>query len=83
MNDINALFCIVDDFFLKSETTYWKFLKQKQYSKRIRPSKLSLSEIVCIAIYYQASHFNNFKAFLFFLKLIKEHTLSVYQVVNE
>lgn len=68
MTDITALFCIVDDFFIKFEPTYWGFLKQNKHFKRIRPSKLSLSEIILIAIYYKSSHFNNFKAFFFSLK---------------
>lgn len=68
MTDITALFCTIDDFFIKFESTYLKFLKQNQYFKRIRPSKLSLSEIIFIAIYYKSSQFNNFKAFFFSLK---------------
>ncbi|MBF7685190.1 IS982 family transposase, partial [Acinetobacter sp. B10A] len=36
MTDITALFCTIDDFFIKFESTYLKFLKQNQYFKRIR-----------------------------------------------
>ncbi|TCB69495.1 IS982 family transposase, partial [Acinetobacter terrestris] len=28
MFNSTELFCIIDDFFLKFEATYWKFLKQ-------------------------------------------------------
>ena len=36
------LFCVIDDFFLKFEATYWKFLKQSRHSVRIRTAQLSL-----------------------------------------
>ena len=57
------LFCLIDDFLLKFEAIYWKFLKQSRHFVRIRPTQLSLSEINFIAIWYKCSHFNNFKAF--------------------
>ncbi|MDM1019802.1 IS982 family transposase [Acinetobacter sp. VNK23] len=63
MFDSTQLFCIIDDFFLKFESVYWKFLKQNLKCLRIRPAQLSISEIVFIAIWYKHSHFNNFKAF--------------------
>lgn len=61
------LFCVIDDFFLKFEVTYWKFLKQSNRCLRIRTSQLSIS-ITIIAIWYKCSHFNNFKAFFSWLK---------------
>lgn len=67
MFNSTELFCVIDDFFLKFEATYWKFLKQSRQSIRIRPAKLSLSEINFSAIWYKCSHINNFKAF--FLKI--------------
>ncbi|ENW80014.1 hypothetical protein F908_02211 [Acinetobacter sp. NIPH 284] len=63
MFDSTQLFCLIDDFFLKFESIYWKFLKQNLTCLRIRPAQLSISEIVFIAIWYKCSHFNNFKAF--------------------
>ena len=65
------LFCIIDDFFLKFEATYWKFLKQSRRYSRIRPAQLSISEI--IFIWYKCSHFNNFKAFFSWFKQDKNH----------
>ena len=67
------LFCVIDDFFLKFEATYWKFLKQCNHCLRIRTAQLSISEIIFIAIWYKCSHFNNFKAFFTFLKQNKNH----------
>lgn len=64
MFNSTELFCLIDDFFLKFEATYWKFLKQDSQLSRIRVAQLSLSEIIFIAIWYKSSHFNNFKAFL-------------------
>lgn len=63
MPDIIALFCTIDDFFLKFEPTYWQYLKQSNQRTRLRSTHLELSIIVLIAIWYKASHFNNFKAF--------------------
>ncbi|WP_151982472.1 IS982 family transposase [Acinetobacter guerrae] len=73
MFNSTELFCIIDDFFLKFEATYWKFLKQSRRSVRIRPAQLSLSEIHFVAIWYKCSHFNNFKAFFSWLKQDKNH----------
>lgn len=68
MFDSTQLLCLIDDFFLKFEAIYWKFLKQSRHSVRIRPAQLTLSEINFIAIWYKCSHFNNFKAFFAALK---------------
>ncbi|NNH24977.1 IS982 family transposase [Acinetobacter terrestris] len=76
MFNSTELFCIIDDFFLKFEATYWKFLKQCHHSVRIRPAHLSISEICFIAIWYKCSHFNNFKAFFTWLKEDKSHLFS-------
>lgn len=73
MFNSTELFCVIDDFFLKFEVTYWKFLKQSRYSLRIRTAQLMLSEICFIAIWYKCSHFNNFKAFFLWLKEDKSH----------
>lgn len=73
MFNSTELFCIIDDFFLKFEATYWKFLRQSRHSVRIRLAHLSLSEIIFIAIWYKCSHFNNFKAFFSWLKQDKNH----------
>lgn len=68
MHDITALFCTIDDFFLKFETLYWEYLKQFECRTRLRHTNLNLSEIILIAIWYKISHFSNFKAFYSYLK---------------
>ena len=73
MFDSTELFCVIDDFFLKFEATYWKFLKECNHCLRIRTAQLSISEIIFIAIWYKCSHFNNFKAFFSSLKQDKSH----------
>ncbi|OTG57078.1 IS982 family transposase [Acinetobacter sp. ANC 3903] len=73
MFNSTELFCVIDDFFLKFEATYWKFLKQSNHCLRIRKAQLSISEITFIAIWYKCSHFNNFKAFFSWLKQDKSH----------
>ena len=73
MFNSTELLCVIDDFFLKFETTYWKFLKQSNHCLRIRKAQLSISEIIFISIWYKCSHFNNFKAFSSWLKQYKSH----------
>ncbi len=73
MFNSTELFCVIDDFFLKFEATYWKFLKQSRHSLRVRTAQLTLSEIIFIAIWYKCSHFINFKAFFSWLKQDKSH----------
>ena len=73
MFNSTELFCLIDDFFLKFETTYWNFLKQSRGLSRVRTAHLSISEITFIAIWYKCSHFTNFKAFFTWLKQDKNH----------
>ncbi|TCB72742.1 IS982 family transposase [Acinetobacter sp. ANC 4216] len=73
MFNSTQLFCVIDDFFIKFEATYWKFLKQNCRYSRIRAAQLTISEIIFIAVWYKCSHFNNFKAFFSWLKQDKRH----------
>ena len=73
MFDFITLFCAIDDFFQKFESTYWNFLKQGKKRLRVRSSVLSLSEIVFIAIWYKYSDFNNFKMFFASLRQDKSY----------
>mgnify|MGYP003397070184 CR=1 FL=1 len=73
MFNSTELFCIIDDFFLKFEATYWQFLKQSRRFSRVRTAHLSISEITFIAIWYKCSHFTNFKAFFTWLKQDKRY----------
>lgn len=82
MFNITELFCVIDDFFLKFEATYWQFLKQSHRISRVRAAHLSLSEITFIAIWYKCSHFTNFKAFFTWLNQDKSslfNSLPCYQ----
>jgi len=73
MFNSTELFCVIDDFFLKFEATYWQFLKQSHLFSRARTAHLSISEITFIAIWYKCSHFTNFKAFFTWLKQDKRY----------
>ena len=73
MFNSTELFCVIDDFFLKFEATYWQFLKQSHRFSRARTAHLSISEITFIAIWYKCSHFTNFKAFFTWLKQDKRY----------
>ena len=67
------LFFVIDDFFLRFEATYLKFLKQSGRCLRIRPSELSISEIIFIVVWYKCSNFTHFKAFFLWLKNDRYH----------
>ena len=76
------LFCVIDDFFQKLESIYWKSLAQQDKRLRFRSSQLSGCKIMFISIWYKYRQFNNFKAFFTSLtqyktKLFK--TLPCYQ----
>ncbi|WP_291356395.1 hypothetical protein [Acinetobacter sp. UBA3106] len=86
MFNSTQLFCVIDDFFIKFEATYWKFLKQSCRYSRIRAAQLTISEIIFIAVWYKCSYFTNFKAFFSWLKQDKRHlfkSLPCYQQLSE
>lgn len=57
------LYCHVDDFVKLAMPEIEKQLVEDGVKKRIRPSALSMSEIMTILIYFQYSHYRNFKAY--------------------
>ena len=59
--DIVALFCDVDDFCLSFEPEYNKKLLEDGTRKRIRKSKLCLSEVMTIIIWFHGSGYRTFK----------------------
>ena len=76
------LFCVIDDFFQKLESIYWKSLAQQDKRLRFRSSQLSVSKIIFISIWCNYSQFNNFKAFFTSLTQYKTKqfkTLPCYQ----
>jgi len=60
-NDIVTLFCDVDDFCIIYEPQFNKWLLQDGSKKRIRKSKLILSEVMTITIWFHASGYRTFK----------------------
>mgnify|MGYP000007511734 FL=1 len=61
--DHTALFCLIDDFCITFEPVYHHWLKSQGQVRRIRPSKLTLSEILFIALLFPQSHMTSFKHF--------------------
>lgn len=73
MFEFTEVFCTIDDFFQQFEPIYWQFLKDQKVKARLRPTCLSLSEIVFIAVWYKQSAFKHFKAFFWMLKCAFAH----------
>src|SRR5437588_205863 len=63
MVDIVALFCDLDDFCQPFLPTWQKRLLPSPGPHRHRASRLSLSEIMTILVFFHASHYRTFKHF--------------------
>ena len=73
MFKFTEVFCTIDDFFQQFKPSYWQHLKAQKVKARLRPTCLSLSEIVFIAVWYKQSAFKHFKAFFWMLKCAFAH----------
>jgi len=63
MYNLISLFCIVDDFCNIFEPEWNKHLLGTSTKKRIKPSSLTISEIMTIIILFHQSCYRNFKTF--------------------
>ncbi len=72
--DIIALFCDVDDFCLVFEPEYNKRQLEDGTRKRIRRSKLCLSEVMTIIIWFHMSGYRTFKDY--YMKHVCKHLRS-------
>jgi len=70
-NDIITLFCNVDDFNLEFEPEFIKNLLEDGTKKRIRKSKLNLSEVMTIIIWFHMSGYRTFKDY--YIKEVLTH----------
>ena len=69
-----TIFCSTDDF-CKAFSRYWnRFLLTKGGSRRIKPSSLSLSEVMTIMIYFHISRYRTFKDY--YTKHVCQHLRS-------
>jgi len=73
-SDIIALFCDVDDFCLVFEPEYNKRQLEDGTRKRIRKSKLCLSEVMTIIIWFHISGYRTFKDY--YMKHVCKHLRS-------
>ncbi len=63
MDSLVELFVAVDDFWQIFRPAWHKYLLASGKRQRIRPARLSESEIMTIVILFHQSHYRNFKAF--------------------
>ena len=63
MTNLDAIYVDVDDFCLLFEPQWQKHLIESGEKQRIRPSKLSVSEIMTILIAFHHSGFRDFKTY--------------------
>ena len=59
--ELEQLFCDIDDFCLVFETQFFSSLLSSKERKRWRKTRLSLSEIMTIIIYFHHSRYRDFK----------------------
>jgi len=59
--ELTTLFCQIDDFCADFEAEYYKHLMDDGKIKRMRKSRLSLSEVMTIIIQFQRSGYRTFK----------------------
>jgi len=62
INKVTEIFCSIDDFCIDFIPNFQSFLIGAS-RKRIRPSKLTLSEVMTIQVLFQISGYRNFKTF--------------------
>lgn len=66
VNDIITIFCDIDDFCIRFEEQYRKYLVQENENIQINfniSKILCLSEIMTITVYFHLSNYRNFKAY--------------------
>jgi len=63
MDSLVELFVAVDDFWQSIRTEWYQHLLTSGECQRIRPTRMSESEMMTIIILFHQSHYRNFKAF--------------------
>lgn len=63
MHNITELFCQIDDFCKSFESNHHQYLINQAKSARNRPTSISLSELMTIAVLFHQLRFRQFKAF--------------------
>lgn len=61
--NLDEIYVEVDDFFQRVSPKWFAWLKYQAFKKRIRPTKMSESEIITIIILFHLSHYRDFKNF--------------------
>ena len=72
MIELEKLFCHIDDFYLSFQKNINSKLIDNNHRKTKKISRLSMSEVMTIMIYFHQSSYRNFKAY-YVKKIIKYH----------
>ena len=75
---LEELFCHVDDFCIRFELNWYKYLISHGSIHRLRSNQLSLSEIMTILIAFQTSGYRNFK--VYYLNLVCQYWTKAFPV---
>jgi hypothetical protein len=71
---LTTIFYEIDEFCKQFEKKYKKFLIEHGIQQRIRPSRLSMSEMMTICIYFHFSGYKNFKQY--YINYVCQHLLT-------
>lgn len=63
MIPLNEIFCFIDDFCKSFKQIQSQHCLPNPHRKRMKPCRMSLSEVMTILILFQFSHYKNFKDF--------------------
>lgn len=63
MDDLTALYCLMDDFCKKHEAALNQRLLAEGKIKRVRPTGLSLAELMTLVVHFHQLRYRQFKAF--------------------
>lgn len=69
--NIVTVFCQIDDFCQQFEPVFKQKLLAEKPRQRVRPTRLSLSEVMTIIVYFHCSGYRNFKQY--YLEYVQTH----------
>ncbi len=75
--DLVELFCDIDDFCKEFMSRWQRLLLQNGVIKRVKPSRLSSSEVMTIIVHFHQSHYRDFKAY--YIEHVMKHLRSEFR----
>lgn len=87
MIPLDEIFCFIDDFCKSFEQAQSQNCLPNPHRKRLKPCRVSLSEVMTILILFQFSHYRTFKDFYFSClsvqyKKISRNLLAIHASLN-